>query len=126
MSRERGFTLLETLVALTILAMVLLTATGMVLYHPRTVRRLDAERQAYRALEATLEAVRAGGLPLESGVVPAYTPPGSPARRLTVRMTVTPEPQPGLSRVVLEAEYSVLNQRVRRKIESMVWEEPWP
>ena len=124
MSRERGFSLLETLVALTILGMVLLTATGMVLYHPRTVRRLDAERHVYRAIETSLEAVRGGGLLLVSGPMPVDLPPGSSARDVTLQMTVTPEPQPGLYRVVFDAEYTIYNQRLTKRVETMVWEEP--
>ena len=122
MSRERGFSLLETMVALALLGLVLLAATGMVLYHPRMVRRLDAERQVYRAVEAKIEAMR-GGVSLEStGPKPVFLP-GS-ARNVTLQVTVTREPQPGLYRVVVDAEYTIYSQRLKKRVETMVWEEP--
>jgi prepilin-type N-terminal cleavage/methylation domain-containing protein len=122
--RERGFSLLETLVALAILGLVLLMSMAMVLTHPRTVRRMDAERQAYRAMEATLEMLRAGEAPLWSGPVEIFLPAGSPTADLAVRVTVTPEPQPGLHRVVIEATYSLYGQKLEKRVESMVWEQP--
>jgi prepilin-type N-terminal cleavage/methylation domain-containing protein len=122
--RERGFSLLETLVALTILGLVLLMSMAMVLNHPRIVRRMDAERQAYRAIEATLEMLRADAMDLSSGPVEVYLPPGSPTQDLTVEVTVTPEPQPGLHRVVIEADYSVYGQKLSKRVETMLWELP--
>ena len=59
-----GFSLIEVLVALTLLGIALLLGMDLVLENPRVVRRLDGERQAFRAMESTMEAVRAGVIPL--------------------------------------------------------------
>src|SRR5947199_3149357 len=64
--RPNGFTLLETLIALTVLGVALLLGMALVIQLPRDVRRLDAERQAMRAMETALEAMRAGALPVEN------------------------------------------------------------
>ena len=62
--RPSGFTLIEALVALTILGVALLLGMQLLIQTPRIIRRIDAERQAFRALEATLEGVRAGVIAL--------------------------------------------------------------
>ncbi len=62
--RPNGFTLIEALVALTILGVALLLGMQLLIQTPRIIRRIDAERQAFRALEATLEGVRGGSVSL--------------------------------------------------------------
>jgi len=59
-----GFSLIEVLIALTLLGIALLLGMDLVLQNPRVVLRLDGERQAFRAMESTMEAVRAGVIPL--------------------------------------------------------------
>jgi len=62
-----GFSLIEVLIALTLLGIALLLGMDLVLQTPRVVRRLDGEREAFRAMESTMEAVRAGVILLKSG-----------------------------------------------------------
>ncbi len=61
-----GFSLIEVLIALTLLGIALLLGMDLVLQTPRVVRRLDGERQAFRAMESTMEAVRAGVILLKN------------------------------------------------------------
>lgn len=113
----RGFTLIETLVALVLLALTLLLGLGLVLQHPRIVRRLDAQREALHAMEAALEALRAEALPLESQDLP---PVG--ARRMALSVEVTPEGNPpGLYRVVVRVRYEVEGQARERRVETLLW-----
>ncbi len=56
-----GFSLIEVLIALTLLGIALLLGMDLVLQNPRVVRRLDGERQAFRAMESTMEAKCAPG-----------------------------------------------------------------
>jgi len=105
--RQSGFSLLETLIALAILGTALLLGAALVLQHPRVLRRLDAQREAYRAIESTLESVRAGAIPLQSLELAGFvTSTGKQASKdLTLSMLVRPADLPGLYHVTLEARY---------------------
>jgi prepilin-type N-terminal cleavage/methylation domain-containing protein len=125
---QSGFSLVETLVALAILTTCLLLGMALLLQHPWVVRRVDAERQAYRALESTLESVRAGVIPLESVTLDGFvTAAGRPAPKdLKLAMTVELEDLPGLYRVILVASYSVGRQKLEKRVETMIWRLPEP
>src|SRR5205807_988666 len=62
---ESGFTVVEALIALVIIGVALLLGMGLLLQQPRVLHRIDAQRQALRAIESTIESLRAGLLPLE-------------------------------------------------------------
>jgi prepilin-type N-terminal cleavage/methylation domain-containing protein len=121
--RHGGFTLLETLIALAILSMVLLVGAALLLAEPRVVRRIDVDRQALRAVESTLEALRAGALPLQSERLDGFaTAAGAPAPAgLTLQLDVTPEGLPGLYRAALLARFPVAGRIVERRVETLVW-----
>jgi hypothetical protein len=91
------------------------------------VRRVDAERQAYRAMESTLESVRAGVIPLESMELGGFiTAAGRPAPKdLKLSMTVRQRPDlPGLYNVTLVATYSIGRQKLEKRVETLVWRLP--
>lgn len=119
--RPNGFTLIEALISLTVLGIALLLGLALVLQLPRDVRRLDAERQAMRALESTLEAMRAGVLPVQNSELAGFiTSAGAPAARdLGITVVVTPTARPGLYQVSLTAHYSVLNSQHKKRIDSL-------
>ena len=121
--RPNGFTLLEALVALAILGIALLLGMQLLIQAPRVVRRLDAERQAFRALEATLESLRASGGPLEDEELSHFfTAAGTPApAELTVSVEVVPGSLPGLYHVTLTAHYTVLNVAYKKRLETLFW-----
>jgi prepilin-type N-terminal cleavage/methylation domain-containing protein len=120
--RAQGFTLLEALIALTILGVALLMSMALVLQLPRDVRRLDAERHAMRAMEATLEGMRAGTLPIEPSklrdlITVSET---SAARDLEIDVAVTGTPRPGLCKVTLTASYLVLKTKHQKQLQALI------
>jgi prepilin-type N-terminal cleavage/methylation domain-containing protein len=127
--RPHGFTLLEALIALTVLGVALLMGMALVIQLRRDVRRLDAERQAMRAMEATLEAMRAGTLPVElykpdkpyelsEFITLAGVPPDRDTK-LGVTVVVTLTSRPGLYQVTLTAHYLVLNTQHKKQLQAL-------
>jgi prepilin-type N-terminal cleavage/methylation domain-containing protein len=123
---QSGFSLAETMVALAILGIALLMGLGLVLQHPRVVKRVDAEREAYRALESTLESVRAGLIPLQPLTLDGFvTAAGTaPPKGLAISMDVRPQSTPGLYEVTLVARYWIFGEEKEKKVETMVWRQP--
>ena len=123
---QRGFTLVEVLIALVLLGVALLMGMELLVQNPRMVRRMDGERQAFRAMESSLEAVRAGAIPLMKQDLGSFvTAVGNPAPKdLAVSMEVAPTGLPGLFRVILHARYSVDRKTVRKTLQTMVWSPP--
>ena len=77
--RDRAFSLVETLIALALVSMMLLTGLTLLTLQPRLQDRTRAGEEALRAIEAALETLRAAELPLESGRLL----PASPIRSST-------------------------------------------
>jgi prepilin-type N-terminal cleavage/methylation domain-containing protein len=121
--RARGFTYIETLVALAILSLTLLLGVDGFLQYARATRRMESERQAFRALESTLEAVRAGTMPLASTWLEGFTTAvGNPAPPdLKVWMQVDPTGIPHLVSIHLQGTYRVDGKLYTKDLYSMVF-----
>jgi len=115
---QSGFTLIEALLAATLLTLALLLGMGLVLQQPRIVHRLDAQRRALETMETTLELLRAGALPLQSQRIDA---PGGPEVWIAVEPAGYP---PGLWDVSLRALWSVDGHLKERRLETMIWRPP--
>lgn len=123
--RPNGFTLVEALIALTLLGVALLLGMQLLIQTPRILRRIDAERQAFRALEATLESLRAGGgsFKEDQELTGFFTAAGTKEAPPDLRVTVHAEPAhlPGLFHVTLTARYTVLHVACTKRLETLVW-----
>lgn len=147
-----GFSLIEVLIALTLLGIALLLGMDLLLQNPRVVRRLDGERQAFRAMESTMEAVRAGVILLGNvdscpNVDSSRNFDSCPSARscpnqlcrivtavcasaptdkdyCTISMVVGPAAPPGLYPVTLTAQYSAVGHKYEKKLQTMVWVPP--
>jgi hypothetical protein len=94
-----------------------------ILQQGRAVQRMESERQAFRALESALEAVRAGVIPMQTtwlgGIATAVGTPAPPDLRIWLQ--VTPTTTFGLYEVDLLATYRVERWRYRKELRSMVY-----
>jgi len=120
---QSGFTLLEALLAATLLLLTLLLGVALVLQQRRIVRRLDAQRAALHEIEGTLDALRAGALPLMEQQLDLHNA-GDPAG-LTLWLTVEPAGYPpGLWRVSLRAAWTVQGEAKSDRVDTMIWRPP--
>ncbi len=116
----RGFSLIEAVVALGILASALVISGSFLNTLAASSARLRAQSEMLRELEGTLELVRSGFLPLASGTtVPAGSNPLYPDLQVTV--LVEEGAIPGLYVVVARAECSVARRPLVRTVTTQVW-----
>ena len=115
MSSQRGFSLVEALVALLIVGVVLLASLGFFWQQRAATRRLRAHRAAEVALESSWERLRSGDLPLVPGPLAAGTPEAPP-----VALALAPGPRPGTLRVDLTALYECDGRPFRRTLSALV------
>ncbi len=117
-SSTQGFTLIEALIATTIVMIALLMGMGLVAQQPGIQRRLQAQREALHGLEGTLEALRAGALPLASQRIDA-------AGDRTIWVDVGPAGHPpGLYRVSVRTLWRIEGKVRERSIETLIWRPP--
>ena len=122
--RQRGFTLIESLLALLLVMMALLLGHRFAIELPGTIKRLQAGNEAMLAIESALETVRAGSIPLEDGVLAppvAYPFPGSSTKDMALFLDVEPTATVGLYEVTVEARYVVGQRILRRRVQTLAW-----
>ncbi len=123
--RQTGFTLMETLVALSLLAVAMLLTLSLIFQEPRALNRIAAHSEAFRALEQVLETIRAGrGVPLGRQLVDpdwVQLPENSAAQELQIFSERQQESASGLYRLTLTARYRAGQQWYTRHLDTMVW-----
>lgn len=113
---ERGFTLLEVLVALAIAGVLMLSAGGLYWQQKEIGRRLVAQRAADEALENTYEMLRAD-VP-ELGSITLVDPTGS---GVALTVAVTAGPVPHTRAIDIVATYRVHEKPFRRSLQAVVF-----
>lgn len=110
--------------ALTIVTLTMTVGMSLLAQQSDITRRLRAHQEAMRAIETSLEGIRAGVVPLVNGPVGLAAGP-TEAEALVVWLDVTPAAKPpGLAEVVVEARYAVGTQTLTRSVKTMVWGSP--
>jgi prepilin-type N-terminal cleavage/methylation domain-containing protein len=112
---ERGFTLIEVIVALAIAGVLMLSAAGLYWQQKEIGQRLVAERAADTALENTYEMLRSGEITLVSAVLDDPTGSG-----VALTVSVTDGPVPATKALDLVATYRVHDQPFRRALHAIV------
>ncbi|RLE17873.1 MAG: hypothetical protein DRJ65_22170 [Acidobacteria bacterium] len=118
----RGFTLLECVIAIALIGSALIISTGMLNTLIAAADRVEAHTEMLRELEAAVEMMRSGFLPLESGILTSSETLG---RFSDLRITVVVEKQqaPGLYLVIVRAECRIRQATVSRTITTQIWRE---
>lgn len=120
--RRSGFTLIEVVVGLSLLAVATLVGLAAISQAQLAIERLDARHRALREMEAALEAVRTGALPLASGEVgPGLDATIGRERNLIVRLRVEPSDTLGLYRVAATARWSLRGRPQESAVLTMVY-----
>lgn len=122
-ARRRGFSLVETTVALGLVSTILLTGLTLLTLQPRLQDSTHAGEDAMRAMEAALESIRSGQIPLVSGQLePAIAyPVVDPGRDLRMTLEVEPLTTPGLYELTINATYLTWGRTANRQIITMAW-----
>ncbi len=118
--QERGFSLLESVVALALIGVSILVGTAFLNSMVRSSTRVQAGSELLRELEAAAEMLRAGLVPLESGIV-AASGPSDRFPDLTVTALVERGEVQGLYDVTLSARCSVAHGEASRVLVTRVW-----
>jgi prepilin-type N-terminal cleavage/methylation domain-containing protein len=118
-----GFTLLETVAALTIFGIAILIAAGFLDAQMQAAHRMQVRADLLRATEIVLESARGGALPLASGAVDLngqYEPRSDHVVHASLEVVESVE-HPGLYEVTATATARLRGRQEALSITTRVW-----
>jgi prepilin-type N-terminal cleavage/methylation domain-containing protein len=119
---ERGYSLLETLVALVVFCFALLAAANALTSQAALAKHLEVRQDLVRSAETVLEGVRGGLLAFESGAVELDETFRSPTgNRVYVFVNVEDLEPTGLYSVQVRAWTYLPGRKVEVELRTMVW-----
>lgn len=122
--RVRAFTLLESLIAVTILGMAIVVFTTWIWQAWGAEKRIEVHRLALRELEAQNEALRAtGSSPVT--ITSRELPPLTDLSRLdgaVVEASGVAKTPPGLYEITLRVRYQLAGQEFVRTMTTLTWQ----
>lgn len=116
--QDRGFSLVEVIAALAILGFSLVVTAVLLQGESARVRRLAAREEAVRALEASVETVRAGLVPMQSNT---GQPVAGSNSDLRLSVEIVPIQPSGLYRVAATARWKVAGHPESETLTTLVW-----
>ncbi len=124
---KRGFTLIEAMVALAVVAVAVVMLAALVGNEPAALRRLEAHRQAWELMGAALEGLRAGQIVPTTGEVDPEPWLGDEPVAEDVALQLSRADvagRPGLMRLELTATYRVTGRSYQKTLETLLWRPP--
>ena len=123
MSRERGTSLIETLVALSLLGVALLLTMALLVQEPAARARLDAHGEALLLLDRELESARAGLWVPAVGeqTLEVELSEDSTLDLIEVKALRKERPRRGLAELTLTARYRVGGGVFERELKTMLF-----
>ncbi|MCP4897053.1 MAG: type II secretion system protein [bacterium] len=121
-----GFSLLEAIVAILLIGIAILMATSILNATVSSARRLQTHTELLRYCEATLEAVRSGAVPLQSGTT-TLGPVSIGTSTTDLRVSLKAEETATLSlfEVTVQVSCKVRNQPMWYSLTTLVWRPHW-
>lgn len=115
---QRGLAYIEAIAAVAMVGLAVLAATSMTAVHPVASARLVAQEDMLHALDAVLEDVRSGMVPLRSGVVRCPISTSTPVRLV---LEVESSEITGLVRVRAVARATIRGDAMERSMSTALW-----
>ncbi len=110
---------MEVVLALALVGAAVLVAAGGLRSEARLLNLAEHRNAVARTLEAAVESVRSGVLPLENGSFAPPVPLGLDG--LSVRIEVHPGSRPGLYELAAVAHWKENGRRLSQRLDTMVW-----
>jgi type II secretory pathway pseudopilin PulG len=118
---DRGYSLVEAVLALTIFGLAVIVAAGFLEVHMNSARRLQARADLVRSAETLLESARGGALPMLTGELELEPMETRSSVEIDTRLEVTPLSVPGLYELRAEARATVRSEEMVVVIATQVW-----
>jgi len=121
---QRGASLLEGLVALALIGIAILVAAAFLDTQAIATDRVQAQAELVLQLEAAVEGMRAGTVPLHSGALdpmPQSLPRSAEVDELALSAQILPLEPPGLVEVTLNASCRTRRGRQTKTVTTRIW-----